>query len=487
MLFNSVSFLLFFPLTTLIYYLLPRRLRGAWLLLVSCAFYAAFIPVYLWILLGVILIDYIAGLMIQWAGGRARGVFLIASLLANIGVLAVFKYFDFANDNLRALATFVHWNYPVRDLGMVLPIGLSFHTFQSMAYTIEVYRGNQKAERNLGIYALYVMFYPQLVAGPIERPQHMLHQFRERHPFVADQVFDGLKQMLWGFFKKLVIADRMAAIVDAVYDHPHDVGGAMLVLATWFFAIQIYCDFSGYSDIAIGAARVLGYQLMTNFDRPYAARSVGEFWHRWHISLSTWFRDYLYIPLGGSRVSLPRWVFNVMVVFVISGWWHGASWTFAIWGALHGIYLICSRLTRGLRARIAAFTGISRHPLAHDIWRVFATFNLVALAWVFFRADSVRDAWLVLSRMIGPGFFRKNTLANGLMNLPLFTINDIWLGAGLTVFLQAVEWYESASRKRPIVKPQPRWVRWPAYYALVLMILWLGALGFGRTFIYFQF
>lgn len=487
MLFNSISFLLFFPVTTLIYFMLGRRLRCAWLLLVSCAFYAAFIPAYLWILFGVIVVDYGAGLMIGMARGRGRLIFLVASLVANIGILALFKYFNFVNENLRQLAALIHWNYPVRDLGMLLPIGLSFHTFQSMAYTIEVYRGRQKPERDPLIYALYVMFYPQLVAGPIERPQHMLHQFHAFHPFDADRAFSGLQQMLWGFFKKLVIADRMATIVDAVYANPHHVGGAMLILATWFFAIQIYCDFSGYTDIAIGAARVLGYELMVNFDRPYAATSVADFWHRWHISLSTWFRDYLYIPLGGSRVPLPRWIFNVMVVFVISGLWHGASWTFAVWGALHGIFLVCSKLTKNLRTRIADLAGMDEtSPLLHA-WRVFATFNLVALAWVFFRARTLREAGTVLGGIVGPGFFRKPTLPRGVMNMPLFTSRDLWLCCGLFVFLQLAEWFSDSPPDRPgglIV--QPRWVRWPAYYALVLAILWLGALG-GRVFIYFQF
>ena len=411
---------------------------------------------------------------------------MIVSLAANIGFLAIYKYFNFANENLHALAEFLHWNYSVHNLGMWLPIGLSFHTFQSMAYTIEVYRGRQKAERNLGVYSLYVMFYPQLVAGPIERPQHLLHQFREVHSFDPDRIFDGLKQMLWGFFKKVVIADRMAAVVDAIYANPTRVGGAYLILATWFFAIQIYCDFAGYSDIAIGAARVLGFQLMTNFDRPYVSQSIAEFWRRWHISLSSWFRDYLYIPLGGSRVSLPRWCFNVMFVFLISGFWHGANWTFVIWGALHGFYLIFSRLTATLRGRIADSIGLGKFPYILQAWRMLVTFNLVALAWIFFRAGTVSEAWTVLRHIPGKNFWSAPMLLMTGMAFPAFTDFDLKVDALLAGFLLLAEWIQSRRDEKRLPMIPPIWLRWPLYYALVLLILWIGALG-GRSFIYFQF
>jgi len=496
MLFNSLSFLLFFPLTTAIYFLLPHRLRWFHLLVCSCIFYAAFIPAYLLILAAVILIDYVAGLLIVRSSGRARRIFLIVSLIANIGLLGVFKYFNFANANLHALADFLHFHYPVRYLGMLLPIGLSFHTFQSMAYTIEVYRGRQPAERNLGIYSLYVMFYPQLVAGPIERPQHLLHQFREYHPFNADRIFDGLKLMLWGFFKKVVIADRLSAIVDAVYAHPNQIGGAYLILATWFFAIQIYCDFSGYTDIAIGAARVLGFRLMNNFDRPYISQSVGEFWRRWHISLSTWFRDYLYIPLGGSRVTLPRWCFNVMIVFLISGMWHGASWTFAVWGALHGIYLISSRLSERLRRRVAAMLWLDRVPAIQNVFRTVVTFNLVAFAWIFFRAPTLASAWLVLKGIFAPDFWAVPALKVGAMGMSAFTASSLNISLELVLLLQVAEYFRARSASRlatrvqahhqPVTPLHPVWLRWGISYALVLLTLWIGALG-ARTFIYFQF
>ena len=486
MLFNSLSFLLFFPITTFIYFALPHRFRWVHLLACSCLFYASFIPGYLLILLGVIAIDYLAGLGIEQSSGGLRRAFLVASLLANVGILAAFKYFNFFNGNVRALAEALHWNYPVRDLGWLLPIGLSFHTFQSMSYTIEVYLGRQKAERHLGIYALYVMFYPQLVAGPIERPQHLLHQFREYHAFDADRVFSGLRLMLWGFFKKLVVADRLAPIVDAVYANPHAYGGGCLLGATYFFAIQIYCDFSGYSDVAIGAARVLGFDLMKNFDRPYAAASVAEFWRRWHISLSTWFRDYLYIPLGGSRVSKARWCFNIMVVFLVSGMWHGSNWTYLAWGGLHGILVIISRSTEKWRSRAERLLGLAAVPAVSRIAGILVTFNLVAIAWIFFRATSVGEAGWILSHLGSRPWLAYPSYTEFPLGIVPYRPSQIRLALLLILAMWLTEWAASLSGAVERWLRQPAWVRWPAYYALILCLLLIGDLG-TRTFIYFQF
>ena len=296
--FSSIHFLLFFPIVTALYFATPYRFRWLLLLFASCYFYMAFVPVYILILGFTIVVDYFAGILIENAQGRRRKWLLIVSLVSNIGVLFIFKYFNFFNTNLKALAEAIHWNYSLESLSIALPIGLSFHTFQAMSYTIEVYRGNQKAERRFGIYALYVMFYPQLVAGPIERPQNLLPQFYEKHDFDYQRVTDGLKLMAWGFFKKIVIADRLAVAVNLVYNAPYKYTGLPLIIATYFFAFQIYCDFSGYTDIARGAARVMGFRLMKNFNRPYFATSVADFWTRWHISLSTWFKDYLFTPLA---------------------------------------------------------------------------------------------------------------------------------------------------------------------------------------------
>jgi len=300
-----------------------------------------FIPIYILILIFTIIIDYYAGILLEETTGKNKKIYLIISLCANIGVLAVFKYFNFFIDNVNTLLFgFNISTIPLPFLKIILPIGLSFHTFQAMSYTIEVYMGRQKAERHFGYYALYVLFYPQLVAGPIERPQNILHQLHEEKKFEYPKVVSGLRLMLWGFFKKCVIADKIALLADPVFLKPDLFHGFPMVLAMLCFTIQIYCDFSGYSDIAIGSARTMGIDLMRNFNVPYISKSIDEFWRRWHISLSTWFRDYLYIPLGGNRVSEIRRYFNVFIVFLVSGFWHGANWTFVIWGALHGMFIM---------------------------------------------------------------------------------------------------------------------------------------------------
>jgi D-alanyl-lipoteichoic acid acyltransferase DltB (MBOAT superfamily) len=335
-------------------------------------------------------IDYGAGLLIENQPNiHYKKIFLFISLFINIGTLVLFKYYNFFNQNLTDLLQIFKINNALPFLKIALPIGLSFHTFQAMSYTIEVYRGQQKAEKHFGIYALYVMFYPQLVAGPIERPQNVLHQFREKHFVDWERIKSGLAMMLQGFIKKVVIADRLAMVVDAAYAEPHATNGLSLAIATIFYAFQIYCDFSGYSDIGIGAARVMGFRLMTNFNAPYLANSVTEFWQRWHISLSSWFRDYVYIPLGGNRVGIKRWIFNIWIVFIISGLWHGAKWNFLIWGALHGFYLIVERMLNDWKLRF---------PI---IWlkKIFV-FLLVCLTWIFFRAETVEKALLILRKVI---------------------------------------------------------------------------------------
>lgn len=397
MLFNSFDFAVFFIVVTSVYFVLPHSLRWMLMLSASCFFYMAFIPVYIIILLGTIIIDYFAGIWIEQADSRAkkRG-FLTLSIISVCAMLCVFKYYNFFNANLAAIASLLHWRYSIAPLRMLLPIGLSFHTFQSLSYVIEVYRGRQRAERHFGIYALYVMYFPQLVAGPIERPQNLLHQFREPKRFDWARFSDGLSLMLWGLFKKVVVADGLALYVNAVYNSADRHNGTSLLLATYFFAFQIYCDFSGYSDIARGASRIYGIELMNNFDTPYFATSIREFWSRWHISLSTWFRDYVYIPLGGNRVSLPRYLFNVLFVFLLSGFWHGANWTFVVWGALHGTYLIIERLA-SFGWRYFSPGGETQQPgQIFCAVKLLITFHLVLFAWVFFRANSLSTACLIL-------------------------------------------------------------------------------------------
>jgi D-alanyl-lipoteichoic acid acyltransferase DltB (MBOAT superfamily) len=400
MLFNSFAFcFVFFPLVTALYFVLPHRYRWALLLAASCWFYMAFVPVYILILGFTIAVDYAAGILIEGSNGKKRKGWLVASIVANLGVLAFFKYFNFLNQNIGVLFEAAGIGYGVPDLGILLPIGLSFHTFQSLSYTIEVYRGHQQAERRPGVFALYVMFYPQLVAGPIERPANLLRQLNVPMRWDNDRVIAGLKQMLWGFFKKLVIADRCGVIVDQIYGHSHEYQALALVLATYLFAVQIYCDFSGYGDIALGAARVMGFDLMVNFRTPYLSTSISEFWGRWHISLSSWFRDYLYIPLGGNRVVRWRWYTNLLIVFLVSGLWHGANWTYVIWGGLHGLYLIAALVFAGFWKRFDGATGLDRIPKVKHWISLFITFHLAVFAWIFFRANSVEQAADVLHRM----------------------------------------------------------------------------------------
>ncbi len=413
MLFNSLHFLIFFIFVTIQYFVTPHKWRWLLLLLASCYFYMSFVPIYILILGFTIVIDYIAGIYIENAKGKRRKLFLILSLIANIGVLAVFKYYNFLNDNLSFLLHGFGWKNPVPLLEILLPIGLSFHTFQAMSYTIEVYRGNQKAERHFGIYSLYVMFYPQLVAGPIERPQNLLPQFRVKHKFNADNFKIGLSQMAFGFFKKVVIADRLAMAVDYSFANAENQSGLSLAVSAVFYSFQIYCDFSGYSDIAIGAARIMGFKLMTNFNAPYFSRSISEFWKRWHISLSTWFRDYLYFPLGGNRMKNHRVYFNLFIVFLISGLWHGANWTFVIWGSIHGVLMIIER-------KFNTFWKTVNRILNKNIislFRIIVTFSIVTLAWVFFRAESSNKAVYILHKIFNLSLI--DTIASPLNNAEL--------------------------------------------------------------------
>jgi D-alanyl-lipoteichoic acid acyltransferase DltB (MBOAT superfamily) len=481
MLFNSFQFFVFFPIVTLAYFVLPHRYRWVWLLAASCYFYMAFVPVYILILFFTIAVDYAAGILIETAEGRKKQLLLAASILGNIGVLAFFKYSNFFQANLAAMAAALDWNYPLQLLNIVLPLGLSFHTFRSLSYTIEVYRGNLHAERHAGLFALYVMFYPELVAGPIERPQNLLPQLRERHEFDYERVTDGLKLMAWGFFKKLVIADRLADFVNPIYNQPAGYPGVALALATILFAYQIYCDFSGYSDIATGAAQVMGFRLMRNFQRPYFAGSIADFWRRWHISLSTWFRDYLYVPLGGNRVARWRWQLNLFVTFLVSGLWHGANWTFVAWGALHGLYLLLSIWTTGTRASISRVLGLDRSPNLLRFVQVGVTFSLVTFAWIFFRASSIQDAFLIIQRI-----FSSSGYSSTIRETLLSYLNMSKVGIVSVIFLSIAELVQAKASVRVVLRRQPAWLRWAAYYVLVMSILLWGKFS-DQRFIYFQF
>ncbi len=487
MLFNSIEFLLFFPIVTIVYFLLVHKHRWWWLLAASCVFYMVFKPEYLLILGFTIVVDYFAGIWIENAVGKQRKWFLIISLVANIGVLAFFKYTNFAIFAL-AQANIAHYKL----LDFILPIGLSFHTFQAMSYTIEVYRGNQKAEKHFGLYALYVMFYPQLVAGPIERPQNVLHQFYEKKSFDYQRVTSGLKLMAWGLFKKVVIADRLTLFVDKVYNTPTQYEGVPIIVATIFFTFQIYCDFSGYSDIALGSAEVMGFKLMKNFDRPYFSKSISEFWRRWHISLSTWFRDYLYIPLGGNRVSKTRQNFNQFFVFAVSGLWHGANWNFIIWGALHGFYLIFARITKKPRVYFNKITGLEKVPFLLKSLQAFTTFCLVAFAWIFFRGNYLEQSqcWHLVTHLFSnlpsiKEFLSYNYIAKNVFLE--FTMVEFLIAVGLIIFMEIIHYIQRDKSIRQIVAKYPTALRWTLYYLFIMAFFILGVFDQPAKFIYFQF
>jgi D-alanyl-lipoteichoic acid acyltransferase DltB (MBOAT superfamily) len=479
MLFNSLEFAVFFPLVCCLYFAAPFRARVPLLLLASCVFYMAFIPAYILILFVTILIDYTAGIYIERSTGPARRTWLIGSIISTCAVLFVFKYFDFFTGNFVGLAHVVGWQLPKPVVHIILPIGLSFHTFQSLSYVIEVYRGRQKVERHFITYATYVMFFPQLVAGPIERPQNLIHQFYEKHDFDYDRITAGLRRMAWGFFKKLVIADRLALYVNDVYAAPRNFNGLQLTIATFFFAYQIYCDFSGYSDIAIGGAQVLGFRLMENFKTPYYSKSISEFWHRWHISLSSWFRDYMYIPLGGSRCGIQRWVLAIMITFAVSGLWHGANWTYVVWGVLNGVYLLAGTVTRPWRDRAFGLVGLQPDTLIRRAIMLSTTFLLACAGWVVFRARSIGDAWYVFTHFArGWNFHEIGTEQFLLRQLPVALASIVLLEVGQL-------WQGKISVPSLLVR-LPMAPRWALYAGFVMTVVMFGIYR-NTQFIYFQF
>ncbi len=470
MLFNSFAFLVFFPLVTILYWLTPHRHRWLLLLVASYYFYMNWKPVYALLILTSTIVTWACSILMEKAPDkRTKKTYLVLSLLINFGILFLFKYYNFINQTIFQVLEFAGLRWPVPNLDFLLPVGISFYTFQAVGYTIDVYRGNIQSEKHLGIYALFVSFFPQLVAGPIERAKNLLPQFRDKNHFDFDRLHTGIRQMIWGFFMKVVVADRLALLVNAAYNNVEAHNGTTLLIATIFFAFQIYCDFAGYSNIAIGAAKIMGFNLMTNFNRPYFATNIGEFWHRWHISLSTWFRDYVYIPLGGNRVSKLRNYFNVLITFVVSGIWHGANWTFVIWGTLHGLYFSIQRML-GIDA--LDFSG--KRFLKGTL--IFLNFVLVLLAWVFFRANSFDDAVTVLHKMFqmpgNPFTESPTTYIYGLLGLLILLFKEV----GEEFFKGRYRFFESTN---PTVSAF-------ASAIVVAIILSIGVFD-GSQFIYFQF
>lgn len=480
MLFNSLQYLVFFPIVVIAYFLLAPKWRTYLLLAASYYFYMSWKPEYVLLILGSTILDYFVGIKIaSTVDKKSRKQWLMLSVFANLGVLFLFKYFNFFAASTHELFSQINIFYDSPTFELLLPVGISFYTFQTLSYSIDVYRGKLAPERNFARFALFVSFFPQLVAGPIERATHLLPQFKAAAVFEYNRVVSGLRLMLWGFFKKVVIADSIGRLVDHVYTHPDEQNGLTFLIATYFFAFQIYCDFSGYSDIAIGSARIMGFDLMENFRQPYLSTSVREYWSRWHISLSSWFKDYLYIPLGGNRTVKWRWYYNLFITFTISGFWHGANWTFILWGAIHGLLLI-------LGIQIARFVKTPKRLLGIWIARI-VVFNVIVLAFVFFRSDSLQMALNILKT-----FTSIHTELSQLLNgVPVFVgfgefdLSFVAYSMGLIVFLYIVDWLTTQEKARSIYQKSSS-LRMLSYFILFYWIILGGYFG-STSFIYFQF
>ncbi|MDO7888100.1 MBOAT family O-acyltransferase [Hymenobacter cheonanensis] len=488
MLFNSLHFLVFFPVVLGLYFALPARWRAPLLLVSSYYFYLSWRPVYGLLLAGTTLLDYYSGVrMSRLASPAQRRPWLYLSLASNLGTLFIFKYFNFFVDTAGELAAALHAPFAAPTLALALPVGVSFYTFQSVAYIVDVYQGKLAAEQNLGRFALFVAFWPQLVAGPIERGAQMLPQLRQPHGFGYSRVASGLRLMAWGMFKKVVIADRLALLANPVFDHPHRFEGLPLLLAVAAFTGQIYADFSGYTDLARGAARVLGYNLVLNFRQPYFAASVGDFWRRWHMSLSGWFRDYVYIPLGGNRRGPVRRYANLFMVFLLSGLWHGASWTFVAWGALHGLYLVVEAFTQPTRAALARRLGLAARPRLLHALGVASTLLLVGYAWIFFRANTLSDAFYISTHLLrGWGHLPTAQLPAALAGLGRHFAAELLVAAGAVALLATVDYHAERGSVAAWLAGWPAAGRWASYAGLLLAMLYFGIFG-SSQFIYFQF
>jgi D-alanyl-lipoteichoic acid acyltransferase DltB (MBOAT superfamily) len=489
--FNSLHFALYFPVVVLLYFALPHRHRWGLLLAASYYFYGCWRPEYLLLLMASTGVDYVAGrgMADASAPGRKRA-WLMLSLAANMGMLAYFKYTGFFFDSLRALL--LPLGVALQDspaFHPLLPVGISFYTFQSLAYTIDVYRG-LPPERHLGKFALYVSFFPQLVAGPIERAKTLLPQFDRVHTFHGGRVVSGLTRMAWGFFMKLVIADRIAPLVDQVYGGTGPQSAGAVLLATYAFYFQIYADFSGYASIAIGSARVMGFELMENFNRPLMATSVDDLWRRWHISLLTWFRDYLFRPLGWSRPGRVKWARNIMIVFLASGLWHGASWTFVAFGAVNGAMLVFGVRTRRWRERrweaLQAWVGASSPRAARAVERArpwvarLVVFHLMVASLVLFRAPTLERALQLY------GAFVRGLGALVPAAPPALSGYELALAGAAVALFVGLELFGRRLGGDAGLAARPRWVRWSAFYALALGTVMFGEVG-SEAFYYFQF
>ncbi len=480
MLFNSFSFAIFLPIVFAIYWLLPHKFRWILLLIASYYFYMSWNVKYVILILFTTAVSYFAAIYIEKAKDKKRKkcVLIWAALLC-LGVLFFFKYFNFATESISNILSLFTIQISPLTINLLLPVGISFYTFQTLSYVIDVYKGEVKAERHFGYYATFISFFPQLVAGPIERTRNLLPQIKERHLFDYSEATYGLKLMAWGYFKKIVIADTLARYVSTVYDDPKQFAGFSLILASLFFTIQIYCDFSGYSDIAVGTAKLLGINLMNNFKSPYFSQSVKEFWSRWHISLSTWFRDYVYIPMGGNRVGKIKKIRNLMVTFLISGLWHGANWTYVIWGGLHGIVQSIENL----------FTSKSKQRESEDKlkWgRVVLVFLFSTVAWVFFVSNSVSDAIYVFQHAFDGISMPVAYLREGFSNIYM----DWTILLKIVLMMVPLVIYDYVSLKQDVIieiGKKSLIKRWIIYVIFLLVIVFFSQKGIAAEFVYFQF
>ena len=483
MAFNSLNFVAFFALVVLLYFTLLSKRQWQLLFVASCYFYMVWRPEYIVLILGESYATYWTGLAIarETLPARRRAV-VGTAIVGLLSVLFIFKYVDFVNASIRTALGWIGATWPVPDAGLVLPLGISFHTFILIGYLLDVYRGKMLAEHDAGVFGVFSVFFPLLVAGPIERAEQLLPQFKREHRWSGARVDNGLRLMAWGFFKKIVVADRIGPFVDQVYADPHGYDGHTLVLSTVAFAFQIYCDFSAYSDIARGAARVLGIELTKNFNQPYFATSISEFWKRWHISLSTWLTDYVYSAF--TRASwlrlrwYPKFLVSLMLTFLVSGVWHGAAWTYVVWGALHGTYLVGSIVTQNLRRRLVGAIALDRFPMLLHAFRVGVTFSMVCLSYVFFRAESVSDGWHIVTHLLSPAPDVGDQTPSVL---------QLALGAMLVVVVLTVE---ASSRDQDYGQwwsVRTAWQRWTLDYALVSAMLLLSVVNATGSFIYFQF
>ena len=497
MLFNSAQFLIFLPAVLLFYYVLPGKVRYLWLLAASYYFYMCWNAKYALLMLFSTLVTWLCGLALERVKKQGRPsqaarkkLCVAASLVLNFGVLALFKYADFVLGNLNVLLSRLHIGLTLpASSGLLLPVGISFYTFQAVGYTIDVYRDDIYAEKNFFRYALFVSFFPQLVAGPIERSKNLLKQLAVPHKPSSRNMQEGMLLMLWGYFLKVVLADRIAVFVDAVYGDIAAYGGWYLAVATLLFSIQIYCDFAGYSTIAMGAAKMLGIQLMENFQSPYLSQSVSEFWRRWHISLSTWFRDYLYIPLGGNRRGRWRKYLNLIITFGVSGLWHGASWAFVAWGLLNGLYQVAGDLLKPVRQRLCGALHLHSDTLGHKALRIGVTYSLICLSWVLFRSNGLKASLDIFHSIFHAG--NPHVLFDGSLYTLGLTQKDFSLLLAGIALLAAVDIckYRGLVLREGLLR-QDAWVRCVVIAVAVCLVLLFGMWGASHTatsFLYFQF